>query len=266
MYQRTKNSLTRSAKELARAVAELERRNRELDEFVNTVAHDLNAPVRTVINFCELLQRRCSDQLDEQGQQYLGFVVESAQQMQRLINDLREYAQVTHKRHQLKPVDCELVLTAAKANLRTQIEETRAEVTHDPLPTVRGDVTQLTQVFQNLIGNAIKYLDGRAPKVHVSAKSKADQWRFSVRDNGIGIERKNTRRIFRMFGRLHAGESEYKGTGVGLAICKNVVERHGGRIGVESKLGEGSEFWFTIPSDESQTGRTGSQIITTGDQ
>ena len=166
--------------------------------------------------------------------------------MQALINDLLAYSRVGTKGKPFEPTDCARVMDRTRENLKFVIEESGAQVTCDPLPTIEGDATQLIQVFQNLVGNAIKFRDEKAPSVHVSAERKANEWVFAVRDNGIGIAPEDSERIFRIFQRLH-GRGEYPGTGIGLAVCKRIVERHGGRIWVESKPGNGSVFYFTIP-------------------
>ncbi|MEK7773594.1 MAG: ATP-binding protein, partial [Deltaproteobacteria bacterium] len=174
------------------------------------------------------------------------YAVDATVRMQRLINDILSYSRVGARHLKFKPVDCERVLSLALADMRSAIEESGAVITHGPLPAVMTDETQMERLFDNLLGNAVKYCGGKTPAIHVFAVEKPDEWLFNFRDNGIGIDPKYHDRIFIMFQRLH-GKDEYSGTGIGLAICKKVVENHGGRIWVESKPGHGSTFCFTIP-------------------
>ena len=237
----------RAEEELKRYSAELERSNRELEQFTTVVSHDLHAPLRAVGTYCELLEREYRDTLDSKAEEYLYFAKQSVERMHALIEDLRSLARVTTRGKPLKPVDCQEVVDAALTNLTAEIDQTGATVTHDVLPTVLADATQLLQLFQNLIGNAIKYCKERRPEIHISAEwDESGHWVIGVRDNGIGIAPKDHERIFEIFQRLHAAEEEYAGTGVGLAICKRIVERHGGRIWVESEPGAGSMFRFTL--------------------
>jgi len=170
--------------------------------------------------------------------------------MQTLIDDLRALARITTRGKPLQPVDCQETLDAALTNLAAEIKQGGAKISHGTLPTVQADPTQLMQLFQNLIGNAIKYCTGRPPQIHVSVKAHGGDWVLAVRDNGIGIATQDIPRIFRIFQRLHPDEEEYAGTGIGLALCKKIVERHGGRIWVESELGQGSTFYCTLPRTE----------------
>jgi light-regulated signal transduction histidine kinase (bacteriophytochrome) len=172
--------------------------------------------------------------------------------MQELIKDLLEYSQVGNRGKEFKPTDCSLILNKAISNLKVSIEESRAVVTHDTLPMVMADAIQLSSLFQNLIGNAIKFHGSEAPMVHISTERKGDEWLFSVRDNGIGIDPKFADRIFAVFQRMHSSD-EYPGTGIGLAICKKIIEHHGGRIWVESEPGKGATFYFTIPERQANT-------------
>jgi light-regulated signal transduction histidine kinase (bacteriophytochrome) len=212
-------------------------------------SHDLQEPLRMVASFTQLLEQRYRGKLDADADDFIGFAVDGARRMQALVNDLLAYSRVGTRGKELAPTDSEAVLEIALANLKTAMDETGATVTHDPLPTVAADETQLSQVFQNLVGNARKFRGTEAPRVHVSAQPEDGQWRFSVRDNGIGIDPKHAERIFVIFQRLHA-RPEYPGTGMGLAISKRIVERHGGRIWVESELGKGATFYFTIRAVE----------------
>lgn len=204
-----------------------------------------------VSSYTQLIMRRYSDRLDGDAREFMDFIVDGSARMKRLIEDLLAYSRVGTHGKELKPIDCETVLEKALVNLRGTIEDTGAVVTHDPLPTADADNSQLVQLFQNLIGNAIKFRGAAPPAVHVSAEERADVWVFIVRDNGIGIEPQYFERIFMVFQRLH-GKAEYPGTGIGLAICKKVVDRHGGRIWVESQPGQGSKFCFALPKNGGQ--------------
>ncbi len=228
--------------------AELQRMNAELEQFAYVSSHDLQEPLRMVASYVGLLEHKYRDQLDEEAKECIWYAVDGARRMQRLIKDLLDFSRVSMWGKPFAPVDCEKALSRAMENLRVIMEETGAQVTHDPLPTVPGDSFQLTQVFQYLIDNGLKFRrDGVEPKVHVSAARTDGEWIFSVRDNGIGIESQYYDRIFVIFQRLH-GRRQYLGTGIGLAVAKRIVERHGGKIRVESKVGEGTVFHFTIPA------------------
>jgi light-regulated signal transduction histidine kinase (bacteriophytochrome) len=209
-------------------------------------SHDLTEPLRMVVSYLELLTMRAEKKLGEEEREFIGYAADGARRMQNLIQDLLAYARVDTRGRPLEPTDCERVLESVLANLKLAIAESNTVVEHEPLPTVPADVVQLTQVFQNLIGNAIKFHGKEFPKIQVGARRQDDEWIFHVKDNGIGIDPKNFERIFVLFQRLHTRQ-EYPGTGMGLAICKKIIERHGGRIWVESKPGEGTTFFFTIP-------------------
>lgn len=222
------------------------RSNQELEQFAYVASHDLQEPLRAVNSYAQLFARKYQGHLDAKADKYLNYIMEGATRMQQLINDLLEFSRVGTRGKELSPTDCEVVLSKVLANLKVAIAESNAVVTHDPLPTVLGDGTQLIQLLQNLISNAIKFRREEPPQVHVKAVQSPKEWVFEVRDNGIGMESEYFERIFTIFQRLHS-KSEYPGTGIGLAVCKKIVERHSGRIWVESQLGEGTSFYFTIP-------------------
>ena len=204
-----------------------------------------------VASYTQLLSRRYKGQLDADADEFIGFAVDGANRMQRLIQDLLTYSRVGTKGMELVETSSEQALQQALANLRGAAEESGAQVTHDPLPTVLADEGQLIQLFQNLVGNAIKYQNGGVPRIHVSAhRSGEDKWMFAVKDNGLGIDSQYFEKIFGMFQRLHKRD-EFGGTGIGLAICKKIVERHGGRISVESQPGQGSTFSFALAGGSS---------------
>jgi PAS domain S-box-containing protein len=239
--------------ELKKTADELTRSNADLKEFAYVVSHDLKEPLQAMRGFLTLLEKRYKDKLDEKANEFIKYTIDSAKRMQELIKDLLEYSRVgTKKSKEFKPTDCSLILNKVISNLQAAIEESRAKVTNTILPTVMADVTQLSSLFQNLIGNAIKFRGAEAPRVHISAKRKGDEWLFSVCDNGIGIDPEFADRIFAVFQRLHTTE-QYPGTGIGLAICKKIVERHGGRIWVESQPGKGATFYFTIPEKQTSS-------------
>ncbi|NIM93271.1 MAG: PAS domain S-box protein [Anaerolineales bacterium] len=226
---------------------ELERSNAELEQFAYVASHDLQEPLRLVSSFTRLLQERYQGRLGPDADDFISFAQDGADRMQRMVADLLAYSRVGTRGARFEWTDCQAVLDQALTNLTIAINESAAEVTNDPLPNVFADRTQLEQLFQNLIGNALKFRSKASPIVHVAAEEVEDGWRFSVRDNGIGIRPEDSERIFIIFQRLHTAE-EYPGTGLGLAICKKIVERHGGRIWVESEVGKGSTFYFTLPS------------------
>jgi hypothetical protein len=293
----------RAEQAIAHYMEELERSNGELQQFAYVVSHDLKAPLRAIKGFLDLLQVATQGQLDARAEEYVHFAVDGAARMEGLIGALLDYARVDTRGRDPVPTDVEAALADVLETLKFSIEEREAQVTHDPLPTVLADPTQLAQLLQNLIGNALKFSDDASPRVHITAAylppptgegrgggmrdgigdggggvrhtvgdvgggmsddrdedaragvdeglgvgaREAGLWRFAVRDNGIGIAPAHHDRIFAIFQRLHTRE-EYEGTGIGLAICKKIVERHGGRIWVESALGEGATFYFTLPS------------------
>ena len=231
---------------LKRYASELERSNQELQQFACVASHDLQEPLRMVASYTQLLAKRYKGKLDSDADEFIAYAVDGATRMQALINDLLTYSRVGTKGKDFKPIDCKTVLERTLDNLKKAVEESRAELTYEPLPTVMADDVQLGQLFQNLIGNAIKFRSEESPHIHISAERNEDKWIFSVGDNGIGIDPEFTERIFIIFQRLHK-RRDYPGTGIGLAVCKKIVERHGGRIWVESKPEKGSTFYFTIP-------------------
>jgi PAS domain S-box-containing protein len=236
----------RAAEELARRAEELARSNADLQEFAYAASHDLQEPLRMVASFTQLLAERYQGKLDTDADDFIGYAVDGARRMQVLVNDILEYSRVGTRGKEFSAVDCEHILETVLANLQKTLEETGGQVTNDPLPTVQGDETQLLQVLQNLVGNALKFHGSEPPRVHVSAQEINGAWRFAVHDNGIGIEPQYSERIFMLFQRLHT-RAEYPGTGIGLAIAKKIVQRHGGRIWVESEEGKGSTFYFSLP-------------------
>jgi len=225
---------------------ELARSNEELEQFAYISSHDLQEPLRMITSYLQLLQRRYQGELDDKADKYIYYAVDGASRMQNLINDLLEFSRVTTRAREPEPTDSEFILNQVLSNLEIFMKENEATVSYDPLPKVMADYTQLVQVFQNLIANAIKFHSEEAPKINISAEKNASEWIFSVQDNGIGIDPQYSDKIFEVFKRLHKKE-EYAGTGIGLAICKKIVELHGGRIWVESELGKGSTFYFTLP-------------------
>jgi light-regulated signal transduction histidine kinase (bacteriophytochrome) len=233
--------------QIRRALLDLQRSNQDLEQFAYVASHDLQEPLRMVASYTELLAQRYEGQLDDKAQSYIRYAVDGASRMQRLINDLLTYSRVNTRGQAFQPTDSHAVLGEALQNLTAAIEESRAIITNDDLPTVHADGTQLLQLLQNLVGNAIKFRGGDFPHVHLSARKDGREWIFAVRDNGIGIDEKHADRLFVIFQRLH-GRQEYPGTGIGLAVCKRIVERHGGRIWFESEPGKGSTFYFTLPA------------------
>jgi PAS domain S-box-containing protein len=228
-------------------VRELKQSNDELQQFAYVASHDLQEPLRMVASYTQLLAKRYRRRLDSDADEFIAYAVDGCNRMQRLVEDLLVYSRAGNNAVVPHEISSEDALQEALRNLRAPIEESGAVVTHDSLPTITADDTQLAQVFLNLVGNAIKYRSAEVPRVHVSAtKNGSKEWIFSVRDNGMGIEPQYFERIFVLFQRLH-GRNEFKGTGIGLAICKKIVERAGGRIWVESEPQKGSTFYFSVP-------------------
>lgn len=238
--------------ELKLEKARLERSNADLEQFAYVASHDLQEPLRMVGNFTQLLQKRYGGQLDEKADSFINYAVDGVKRMQQLINELLSYSRVGSQGALLAPTDSEKACRHAIQNLGKLIEDTAASIDVGPLPVVLGDYTQLCQVFQNLIGNAIKFQVGDgAPHVEIKAEEHTTEWVFTVTDNGIGMDSQYHEKIFVMFQRLHTRDA-YPGTGVGLAICKKIVIRHGGRIWVESDHGAGSTFGFALAKGEAR--------------
>jgi PAS domain S-box-containing protein len=236
----------RQRMKLVRHAAVLKQSNEDLEQFAYIASHDLQEPLRTIHGFTQLLAERYQDQLDPQAKEFIEFVTDGAERMQTVIQDLLKYSRAQSKTLQFQPVDAERVLQELLQLLTHTIEETEASITHGPLPTVRTDPGHFRHLLQNLITNALKYKNAKSPQVHISSRESSEEWEFSIQDNGIGIAPEYFEKIFLPFKRLHT-RKEYQGTGIGLAICKKIVERGGGRIFVESELGKGATFSFTIP-------------------
>ena len=236
--QRAESALLKSNQELARS-------NAELEQFAYVASHDLQAPLATIASYAQLLEKRYKDQLDSKASKFIDNIVHGCTRMQTLIDDLLEYSRVGRSRKPFQLTDCNHAVEQALANLQGAIRETQAVITYSELPAVMGDISQLVQLFQNLVGNSIKYRHDAPPVVHITACKQEKDWLFSVSDNGIGIATQHQARIFQIFQRLHT-QKEYSGTGIGLAICQKIVERHGGYIWVESQPGQGSTFYFTV--------------------
>jgi chemotaxis family two-component system sensor kinase Cph1 len=251
---------------LAQANTDLARSNKELEQFAYVASHDLQEPLRMITSYTQLIAKRYNEKLDQNAREFMDFAVAGALRMQRLIHDLLAYSRVGTRGKPPELTDSGDALAAALDNLKLAIEENGAEITYDSMPAVIVDPTQLTQLFQNLLGNAIKFRGKARPRIHVGAvrepapyckipsagstgpasRQQPEEWHFSVRDNGIGIDPQYFDKIFIIFQRLHTLD-QYPGTGIGLAICKKIIERHGGRIWVESQAGEGATFHFTLP-------------------
>jgi len=232
---------------LAAHAAELQRSNAELEQFAYIASHDLQEPLRKVTSFTQLLQRRYAGQLDEKADQYIDFAVDGAKRMQVLINDLLAFSRVGRFERDIGPVSSEAALTAAKANLSDQITAAGAVIEAGSLPMVRAQLTLLSVVFQNLIGNALKFRSERPPRVVITAARDGALWTFAVTDNGIGVEPQYADRVFLIFQRLH-DRSAYPGTGIGLAMCRKIIEYFGGRIWLDTGATEGARFCFTVPA------------------
>ncbi len=250
-----------AAEALSRNLEELARSNRELEQFAYVASHDLQEPLRMVAAYTQLLAERYRGRLDADADKYIGYAVEGAQRMQTLVQDLLNYSRVGRKGEVPAMVDCNAALDSALLNLQAAIHESGAEITHSNLPSLIADRQQLVQLFQNLVGNAIKFRGAEPPRIAVSAEKLEDQWVLAVRDNGIGIAPEHAESIFMIFQRLHT-RTEYPGNGIGLAICKKIVEQQGGKIWVESQPGQGSTFKFTLPACAAdENSRSGKEVL-----
>ena len=230
---------------LTQLVSELKVSNKELEQFAYVASHDLQEPLRMITSFTQLLEKRYKGQLDSDADDYIGFIVDGAHRMKDLIDDLLEFSRLNSVR-EFDLIIMEIALEDVLRNLKQTIKESKAQITHDYLPNILGDHIQIVQLLQNLIGNAIKFKGKNHPEIHISAQDQGNEWLFGVNDKGIGIDNYYQKQIFSIFKRLHTRE-EYPGTGIGLSISKRIVKRHGGQIWVESELGKGSTFYFTIP-------------------
>lgn len=237
--------LERANEELADAKVQLERSNEELQRFATVASHDLREPLRVVSGFADMLARRYGDKLEGDATRFIEAISAGVARMDEMIADLLAYARAGRPDQPLEPVECDAIVAESLSSLQRTIDETAAQIEVEPLPSVTGNPAALRQLFQNLIANAIKFVDDPPPRVRIWAAEIPEGWRFSVRDNGIGIAPEEAERIFGMFTRLH-GSDRYPGTGVGLAVCQRIVDVHGGRIWVESAPGGGSQFMFTI--------------------
>jgi light-regulated signal transduction histidine kinase (bacteriophytochrome) len=242
--------IVREAQErVERQALELERSNAELEQFAYVASHDLQEPLRKVASFCQLLEQRYRGQLDERADQYIDFAVDGAKRMQQLINDLLAFSRVGRVTGDWELVQLDDVLRRALSNLDTAIAESGARVAAEPLPAVRGEASLLALVFQNLIGNALKFRSEAAPEVRVGVDRRDGEWLITIADNGIGIEPQYAERVFVIFQRLHP-KQEYPGTGIGLAMCRKIVEYHGGSIWLDTEADSGTVFRFTLPALE----------------
>ncbi len=243
---RERNELIHTRHTLEQSVAELGRSNADLQQFAYVASHDLQEPLRMVSSYTQLIAKRYRGKLDSDADEFIEYAVDGATRMQTLIQDLLAYSRLSTSAREFEPAPMGAVLNCTLDNIVNAVKESQAVITHDRLPTVRGDAPQLALVFQNLLSNAIKFSGESPPRIHISARREENEWRFSVHDHGIGIDPQYAGRIFVIFQRLHT-RAEYPGTGIGLAICKKIIERHGGCIWVESELGKGATFWFSIP-------------------
>lgn len=241
------NSLKQSEENLKKSAQELNQSNKELEHFAYIASHDLQEPVRMVANYADLLRVRCENKLDNDEKTYLGYAIQGAERARHMIKSLLEFSQVGNKYASFKVIVLDDVIRTATENLKLALEESQACLEIQSLPKIRGDMFQMIQLFQNLIGNAVKYRSEASPRISVSAQMQDEEWVFTVQDNGIGISPEYHQKIFELFQRLHP-KDKYQGAGLGLAICKKIVELHGGRIWIESEVQKGSKFRFTLPA------------------
>jgi len=238
--------------ELNDIIEDLKRSNEDLQQFAYVASHDLQEPLRAITSFSQLLEEKYQDKIDEDGKEFLYFITDGAKKMNNLIKDLLLYSRITTHAQPSTPNNLEIILKDALFNLHEAIKESGATITYDKLPILTVDKTQFLQLFQNFVSNAIKFRREEPPKIHIGAELVNNEWLFSIKDNGIGIESKYFDRLYNIFYRLHTKE-EYPGTGIGLPICKKIVQRYGGKVWVESELGKGSTFYFTIPIKKLKT-------------
>ncbi len=241
----------RAQEELRRTAADLARSNADLERFAYVASHDLQEPLRLLMGYLKLLDKRYGDKLEPDGNEFLRYAVDGAVRMRNQIKDLLSYSRVGFNEPKLKRVDCAEAVERALLNLKLMVDENKARVTWDELPEVEADEAQLVLLFQNLLGNALKFRSEEPPEVHVGARNGGGKWVITVTDNGIGVDPRYSERVFGVFERLHTLD-DYPGTGIGLAICKRIVERHGGRIGIEPTEGPGSTFFFTLPAEQAR--------------
>jgi len=249
IYGRNITERKKAEDDLKRIMDDLKRSNEELEQFAYVASHDLQEPLRMVASFTQLLQTRYQDKLDDDANDFINYAVDGANRMQSLIKDLLIFSRVGTRGKPFKATDMNVILQDVLENIMQSTKETDATITNDPLPVVIADNSQMIQLLQNLISNTIKFHGDEPPRIHVSGEVKVNEWIFSVKDNGIGIDSKYFEKIFVIFQRLHKKE-KYQGTGIGLAVCKKIVQRHGGKMWVESELGKGSTFYFTINKTE----------------
>jgi len=235
--------------DLRRYTSELKRSNEELERFAYVASHDLQEPLRMVSSYLKLIDQRYGDRLTADAREFMAFAVDGAARMGALIGDLLAYSRIRKDDHRFAPFNVKAALDRAVTNLQLQIAETRTEITAGELPVITGNENQFVQLFQNLISNAIKFCGHSPCAVAITVRRDGDDWLFAVRDNGIGIRQGDLERIFIMFQRVHS-RGDYPGTGIGLAICKKIIDYHHGRIWAESTLGEGTTFYFTVPADQ----------------
>jgi signal transduction histidine kinase len=247
--KRLREDHKRAQQELARKIEELARSNRDLEQFAYVASHDLQEPLRMVATYAQLLAEKYRGKLDEKADKYIEYAVAGALRMQTLIKDLLQFSRIGRRGTERTQTDCNSVVQQVVKNLQGAIQESGALITYDHLPTVLADSSELLQVFQNLIGNAIKFRGPETPVIRLRAEKQRTEWQFAVSDNGIGISQEHVEMIFIVFKRLHT-RAEYAGNGIGLSICKKIIEHHGGRIWVESELGRGATFKFTLPCKE----------------
>ncbi len=250
LYQKAQQEIKKRERlqaQLERYTHELERSNQDLQQFAYITSHDLQEPLRMITSYLQILERRYKGALDSDAEDFIYYAVDGARRMQELINGLLLFSRVKTQASELQITDSQEVMEQAKHNLQLVIDESSAQIYYEELPQIMADRTQLMQLFQNLISNAIKYNDSDPPVIHIHTKHQNEEWLFSFSDNGIGFDQDQSERIFKIFQRLHSRD-EYPGTGIGLAVCKRIVERHHGRIWVDSQKGRGSTFYFTIPA------------------